>query len=330
MRHAYRTTLVAAACVAGSLALPAPAHASTRLSVEGQWVCNNIAPGNRTIIWDVTNHLTSPATVTAISASPPVWYLPSVGDTLAVGQNINGSGRTDSGPTTATFSITVHWEDADGPHDETAGGRITMGLCLSKPAATLTVVCGGPVRVTMTDGDNTGFDASGSVFFQISGTNGFYQDNIGVNAGTSGWIDVPAANAGHVVVTSDGKVVAEGGNASGTCAPPQSTTPAARPTRATTVGGAPALAAGTGDSAGQTVGPTPSASTPASAGTASPTPSTTTAPQPVVAAHRSGSGPSISWLVPIAVLFLGTGAVLWLRRRRGTAPDAGVSPEPSE
>jgi hypothetical protein len=314
----------------------APAHAAADLAVTQEFACSETDAGHGGGGWYVMSNVQATGTLTAIAVSPAgiVDSMNPVGTSL----NYTGSFRASftvhpGSPSSATITATVHWDDVNGaPLDRTVTNTISINNCQAHPRATLTSQCNtGALRVTMSNGTSPA-DAGGQPEFTITGDGGFVQSNIYVSALASAYWEVPAANAGHVVVTSGGATIAGGGyeaapGCHGYTAP---ATTAARSGRGVTNG------SGTGGSGSGGATGTSGTAASAVADSASARASTDPSPSESVSGQlaagpsaslrlttsgtTTGSGPGPVVYLALTIVLLGLGAasggVWWLRRKR--------------
>ena len=307
----------ALALVVGALAVlafPAPARADGELQVSARsYACSPTEAGRRTGGWRISSLVDAAGTVTAVSVSPPEVSLAGlgVGDAVGNGGYLSVTFSTGAGPDAVTVSVSVHWDAAPpGPLDASLTDTIALNPCVPKPAASFTQDCAGQVKVSLTNGSLSAHTAGGTAVFTITGTGGYRQDNVAVNAGAGVTQVVPAANAAHLQVSADGQPVAEGSAPYPGCAVPPSPTrsrsPSPSPSGSTSP--APAVAVSV-DDAGATAGPIGPLRFPSPTG------------RPALAAESAGRPFAILASV-IAVIGTLTGVARWLAgwrlRRSGT------------
>jgi hypothetical protein len=321
--------------------LTTPAHASGDLEfTTSTFFCSELYAGDRGGSWVVVSHLDLPGVITAISMTPAgAWVAGSqVGDVVRGNKTAWVQFGTGPGPTNASLLLSVHWDTPNGPLNETVHNTIQLNPCMPKPAATLTGPCGGAVTVHLSNGTTSGQDAGGTAWFEVTGSSGF-SSKVGVTPGRPTSVIVPAANSDHVVVTSAGRVIAEGGNQSAPGCQPAAGSPPPPP------GSRSGAAGGSGQGSGGmavTAGPAGESASPAAADGSpdqSTTPSGTPAAASGTAAARSATPAAQGASVPVylataaAVLLMIGGAYLLvqiLRRRARPAEPQPSEPPPAE
>ncbi len=359
MGFGKRVACWVAACAAGLFGVVlldvAPAQAAADLAVTANFACDQIDVGYGGGDWYILSNVQATGTLTAITVSPASIgaTMTPVGTSLPYSTPFEASFSSHPGsPSSATITATVHWDDVNGaPLDRTVTNTISISSCQVDPRATLTSQCNsGALRVTMSNGTSIA-DAGGAAGFTVTGDGGYVRPNIYVYAKSSAYVDVPAANAGHVVVTSGGATIVEGGYKAapgcyGYTAP--ATTPAAS-------GGGTTNGSGTGTGTGPGTGGSRSGGATATNGTAAPAaadsasagaptdppPSDSVSGQPPASPSASlrlttsgtttgsGSGPAAYLAVATVIpgLVAASGGAWWIRRKRArptpTTEDSG-------
>jgi hypothetical protein len=189
-----------------------PARADGELSVAGRsYTCSPTEAGLRTGSWRIASAVGTAGTVTAVSVSDGTATGAGPGAPVPAGGAVTVQFSVGAGPASVTLSLSVHWDDTGSgtPGDASVQDTIALNPCQPKPGAGFSQDCTGQVRVVLTNGSLAAHDAGGTAVFTVTGTGGYRQANVPVNAGATGTVVVPAAGAGHIQVSADGATVAD-------------------------------------------------------------------------------------------------------------------------
>jgi hypothetical protein len=189
-----------------------PARADGELSVAGRgYTCSPTQAGLRTGSWRIASAVGTAGTVTAVSVSAGTATGAGPGATVPAGGAVSVQFSVGAGPASVTLSLSVHWDDGGSgtPADASVQDTIALNPCQPRPAARFSQDCAGQVRVVLTNGSLAAHDAGGTALFTVTGTGGYRQANVPVNAGATGTVVVPAASAGHIQVSANGATVAD-------------------------------------------------------------------------------------------------------------------------
>jgi LPXTG-motif cell wall-anchored protein len=191
-----------------TFANPASAH---HAAVSGTASCDTAA-GEWVITWTVQNsQRDKDATLLAVTASPdtPVAGIKAGSvvprqQATAGGGQLTGVQRVPAGSTEATLTVAPDWPRND-ENGKTYSGSVplTGGCAPTRPGAEFVSACDGAVDVHLS---NTGKDAAS---FEVTAGGGF-TETVSVAPGQSATVHVPAASAGKITVTSEGRAVASG------------------------------------------------------------------------------------------------------------------------
>ena len=218
-----RTTAVVAGSIIGLagvafFASPAAAHHS---EVQGTATCDT-ATGEWVVDWTVQTYAEGHAKnyrfvrVESTPAGSPVdgiVHTPDDADPVfphTDGEPLKGTQRVPGDAKEATLTVQVKWDNDFTEYDPKTGTVTFDGTCSKnapEPQASLASTCDG-VTVTLSNGKDAKVDAE----FTIHGSKGFKKD-VTVKAGDdSVKVNVPAKNAGKIVVTekNSDKPVVEG------------------------------------------------------------------------------------------------------------------------